>query len=62
MRTVTLATFTAMMLAVVGTWGIASMNGNALNGFNSTFAAERIDVIQLTLNAKDLPVERYDAI
>jgi hypothetical protein len=62
MQTIKTVAFTAVMFAAVGVWAVASIKADARYSVPTALALEQVDVIQLTLNAKNLPVQQFDAI
>jgi hypothetical protein len=61
MRTVKTIVCTAVMFVAVGVWAVASIKADARYTVPAALALEQVDVIQLTLNATELPVQQFDA-
>ena len=61
-KTITIAICTVATIVAVGSWAVASIQADARVSVPATLAAETVDVLQLTLSTKDLPVQQFDAI
>ena len=60
-QTVIVAAATALVTAVVGTWGTTIIIANTEKHHEAATASTSIDVLKMMRDAKGLPQEKFDA-
>jgi hypothetical protein len=60
-QTVVVAAITAVITAIIVSWGTSVIVAHSAKGSPSVKASSSVDVMQLMKNSKNLPEERFDA-
>ena len=61
MRTTAIVVTTALVSAIVASWGTAAIVGTSHQSPPAMTASVSIDVMQMMRDARNLPVEQFDA-